>query len=249
MREAAELLQLDHCNVIKCYGICLERACLIMELAAKLITVELESTTVHSLRQLIETVGELPLDLKYEALFQMANGLEYLHGKKIIHGDLKSANVLVTGETENDFEFKLADFGKAHAALTSKLTSNMSSVGKSKSQRTGTTSFEAPEVFLQKSKTSKSDIYSYAMVMYELLFPNYNYPWESVFSIGGPDTIAFAIIDAVKKGERPVLTEKSAYTDLISNCWDAEPSNRPNSSELKQRIVSLRVNLKFCLNL
>ncbi len=125
----------------------------------------------------------------------------------------------------------------------------MSSVGKSKSQRTGTTSFEAPEVFLQKSKTSKSDIYSYAMVMYELLFPNYNYPWESVFSIGGPDTIAFAIIDAVKKGERPVLTEKSAYTDLISNCWDAEPSNRPNSSELKQRIVSLRVNLKFCLNL
>jgi hypothetical protein len=58
MREAAELLLLDHCNVIKCFGICLERACLIMELAAKLITVELKAPpSIHcdnSSKQLVK---------------------------------------------------------------------------------------------------------------------------------------------------------------------------------------------------
>jgi hypothetical protein len=69
-----------------------------------------------------------------------------------------------------------------------------------------------PQRCLQKSKTSKSDIFiCYGHVW--AAFPHFNYPWESVFSIGGPDTIAFAIIDAVKKGERPVLTEQLAYTE------------------------------------
>lgn len=94
----------------------------------------------------------------------------------------------------------------------------MSAIITTKRPRTGTISFEAPEVFLQNSKTTKSDIYSFAMVMYELLFPDYNYPWEILFAVGGPDTISSAIIDAVKSGKRPVFTEKSAYTELMIHC-------------------------------
>ncbi len=80
---------------------------------------------VHSLRQLTEVAGDLPEETKHEALFQISRGLCFLHSKKITHGDLKSANVLVTGSGDEIF-FKLGDFGSAHAQLTTKLiTANM----------------------------------------------------------------------------------------------------------------------------
>lgn len=164
-KEASELVQLEHVNVIKCFGVCYEISSLILELAAKQVLVEGESYVVHSLRQLIETV-EMSIELQHEALFQVSRGLQYLHGQRIAHGDLKSANVLLTGD-EGDFIFKLGDFGQAHAALTSKLGTSMSVVNGSSSRR-GTISFEAPEVFLNGTKTTASDIYAFAMIVYEI---------------------------------------------------------------------------------
>lgn len=84
---------------------------------------------MHSLRQLIDCVAgadkNIPMDLKCEGLLQVACGLTYLHQRKTIHGDLKSANVLVSGLSEGDYVFKLCDMGQAHIELTSKIKTNM----------------------------------------------------------------------------------------------------------------------------
>lgn len=55
-KEAAQLILLEHPNVVKCLGVCYEKSCLVLALAKKKVTVEDESYTVHSLRQLIDVL-------------------------------------------------------------------------------------------------------------------------------------------------------------------------------------------------
>lgn len=143
-----------------------------MELAEKKIQLSDQSYTVHSLRQLIDVVeDDIPFELQQEALFQIVKGLGYLHSKSIIHGDLKSANVLIKGQTDDEFMFKLCDFGQTHSqiTLTGKIlqysyiiipkrtllfilvfvpTGTMAA-GRS-CRKLGTVSFEAPEVFSER---------------------------------------------------------------------------------------------------
>ncbi len=201
---------------------------------------------VHSLRQLLGTV-ELPIDLQHEALFQISTGLEYLHEKRVVHGHLKSANVLLTGGQE-EFIFKLGDFGQIHATITSKLSTSMSAINGNRS-RTGTISFEAPEVFCNAKKTAASDIYAFAMVVYEVRNRAYEYPWQSVFGIGvHPDTLAAQIIAAVKKGERPTTSEVSPFTNLMMKCWASDPVLRPTASQLVKDIVAIQVTVYWLLS-
>jgi len=94
LKEASELLKLNHSNVILCHGVCVEDASLLMEFASKHLIIGESELEVHSVRQMIEAVGEeFPYDLKLEAIFQVSEGLAYLHSLSILHGDLKSGNV------------------------------------------------------------------------------------------------------------------------------------------------------------
>lgn len=94
---------------------------------------------------------DFPVPLKFEACYQILNGLQYIHTKKVIHGDLKSANVLVTGladglEETEQFFFKLTDLGQAHTTLNTKLKTNRP-LKSGHVNKAGTVSFEAPEIF------------------------------------------------------------------------------------------------------
>lgn len=117
-----ELVSLDHQNIIKCFGFCTEKGGIVLELAEKTIMFDSQPVIVHSLRQLINIVGddgEIPDWLVLDAMFQIAKGLEYLHSRKVNHGDLKSANVLVSGTVETEYVFLLADFGQPQSVITS----------------------------------------------------------------------------------------------------------------------------------
>ena len=105
--------------------------------------------------------------------------------------------------------------------------------------------FEAPEVFLHGTKTALSDIYSYAMIMYELLYPSYGHPWESVFPSNGIRLKAFTlrIMESVKRGDRPFVREEdlSSYTEVMKMCWAQESGDWPKPTELKLKIQALQV--------
>ncbi len=123
LNEASQLLKLDHTNIIKCLGVCLDRGILVLEFAQKFIELDDKQLSIHSLRQLIDAISlDFPHDLKHEALYQISNGLHYLHMKEITHGDLKCGNVLACGKEEGEFIFKLSDIGQAHLNLTTRLT-------------------------------------------------------------------------------------------------------------------------------
>jgi hypothetical protein len=138
--------------------------------------------------------------------------------------------------------FKLGDMGQAHSQITSRIALRSSSTG---SFKKGTTSFEAPEVFLEKTKTFQSDIYSFAMVtrmvMYEMLYPDISFPWEKEFSCGSVLTITSGIMDAVSMGKRPYLNQRTPYTEIMVMCWDQQPEERPDPSVLRVHLTQLMV--------
>lgn len=117
INEVAELVKLNHKHIITCYGVCLEKGAIVLELCEKKIPMGPESfITVHSLRHFLD-VAEVPMGIKLEAIFQVSIGLEYLHCNQVIHGDLKSANVLIHGSEVDEFLFKLSDFGQKHSDI------------------------------------------------------------------------------------------------------------------------------------
>ena len=147
---------------------------------------------------------------------EIAMGMGFLHHQGIAHRDLKSGNVLLS----DHMTAKLCDFGIARSLDH---TASQSTV-------TGTHRWMAPEIVRDpKTRISKNcDIYSYAMVLYELV--SCKKPFHDV------PTDQMAIFNATM-GERPSLPESDSECApflrcLITACWDSDPKARPSFEEI-----------------
>jgi serine/threonine protein kinase len=107
-----------------------------------------------------------PLDSQLDLLFQMLQALSYLHRRGIVHRDLKSSNVLVTGR-----QVTVLDFGVA---------------GLPESTVAGTAGFIAPEVLRGARATPTSDFYAVGVMAYEILTPGHRNHSDSL-PPGGPE--------------------------------------------------------------
>jgi Tol biopolymer transport system component len=153
-REAEVLASLNHPNIAHIYGV--EERALVMEL------VEGKSPK-----------GPLPFEDAWKIALQIADALEYAHEKGVIHRDLKPANVKVTP----DGVVKLLDFGLAKAFSE---TPDTASVDPENSPTVtfgataagtvlGTAAYMAPEQAKGKKVDKRADIWSWGVVLYELL--------------------------------------------------------------------------------
>lgn len=102
-------------------------------------------------------------------------------------------------------------------------TTNTSSLGLEMTSNLGTTAWCAPEILTSSSRTRysvKVDVYSFGLVLWEL--------WEKKRPFD-EYTSRFDIIDAVRAGKRPAISESCppTFKALIQRCWQAEPSRRP----------------------
>eukprot|EP00775_Hariotina_reticulata_P008839 gene8839-9018_t len=99
----------------------------------------------------------------YKALLDTASGLDFLHSIGVLHGDLKAANVLLKGSTRDvrGFACKITDFG-----LSRVLDIDATHI----STRTyGTIVYMPSELLLQGRMTQATDIYSFGLMMWELI--------------------------------------------------------------------------------
>lgn len=97
--------------------------------------------------------GRLPLERCYELVVQVAEGLTHAHSRKVLHRDVKPANVFLTDQGDA----KLGDFGTGVF------------MGEDSEARVGTAFYMAPEVFEGRSAGVLSDIYSLGILAYEAI--------------------------------------------------------------------------------
>ncbi|CAK9259951.1 unnamed protein product [Sphagnum jensenii] len=223
-QEAEILAGLSHPNIVQVFGHCIGgKSSLVMELMNGNLTDHIE----HRAQVLNEPSLELAVAL--DIMLQIAEGMQYLHEKRVAHRDLKSANILINPvqilgmENAGYAQVKLADFGlskiKEGSATYSIQTANR-----------GTTRWMAPELFGEPDPNEcrypfKADVYSYAITCFEILTAKF--PFEDTAS-------NTEVRRKVKAGERPVLpvTLPMFLSSLIERCWDAEANRRPSFSEI-----------------
>ena len=146
---------------------------------------------------------------------QLAQGMTYLHGFPIIHRDLKPANLLI----DHSGCLKIADFGLAKIRPSPKSQNEQDQF--TMTGETGSYRFMAPEVFRHESYDERVDVYSFAMILYNIL--NGKPPWHTINGLK-------AVTKASREGERPILQRHwdLRLCNLLKQCWDEAPSNRPS---------------------
>jgi eukaryotic-like serine/threonine-protein kinase len=113
-----------------------------------------------SLRQRMRSLGGLvPVDKVVDWGRQLAEGLAYLHTKGVVHRDLKPENILVTA----DDRLVIGDFGTAQLEGSRRLTF------KHLAESLGTPDYMSPEQVQGERGDARSDVYSWGIMMYELL--------------------------------------------------------------------------------
>lgn len=148
-REAKAAARIDHPNIVLVYDI--EEDCgyhyIVMEY--------LENA--RNLGDIIKEEAPMPLELALSYMTQILEGLSYAHAKGIIHRDIKPQNILTTP----DGKIKITDFGIAKAVTSDTLTQTGSIFG--------SVHYFSPEQAQGKPVDNTCDLYSTAIILFEML--------------------------------------------------------------------------------
>ncbi|KAJ8541524.1 hypothetical protein K7X08_002340 [Anisodus acutangulus] len=208
-QEIAILRQVRHKNVVRFIGACTNspHLCIVTEYMPG--------------GSLYEYLHKNHVVLKLSQLLSFAidvcKGMEYLHQNNIIHRDLKTANLLM----DSNNVVKVADFGVAR----------FQNKGGVMTAETGTYRWMAPEVINHQPYDQKADVFSFAIVLWELLTAKVPY-----------DTMTpLQAALGVRQGLRPELPENAhpRMLDLMQRCWEAIPSDRPSFFEIQAELELL----------
>ncbi|PSS24635.1 Serine/threonine-protein kinase [Actinidia chinensis var. chinensis] len=198
-REVTLLSRLKHQNVIKFVAACRKPQvfCIITEYLSD-----------GSLRAYLHKLEHksLPLQKLIAIALDIARGMEYIHSQGLIHRDLKPENILIN----QDFHMKIADFGIACEEAYCDLLAD----------DPGTYRWMAPEMIKRKSYGRKVDVYSFGLILWEMV--SGTIPYDDMT----PIQAAFAV---VHKNLRPAIPQdcSPAMRALIEQCWSLQPDKRP----------------------
>eukprot|EP00210_Caulerpa_lentillifera_P000401 g391.t1 len=162
-----------------------------------------------------------------EILIDIAESMEVLHSRRIIHRDLKSGNLLVSSVGEDGREVvKLADFGLARNYLKN----STMTVG------IGTWQYSSPEFFKNKKLTSKSDVYSFGVVLWELCTrkqPYYGRSFQEIFK---------CIVEKTDYSlKMPAIIDEQLVA-LYYKCVAMDPMHRPSFKEILTELYEINIS-------
>jgi serine/threonine protein kinase/tetratricopeptide (TPR) repeat protein len=146
-QEAKSASALNHPNVCTIYGI---------DEADEMQFIEMESVDGATLRDKVTASSPLPVKQVVDYAIQIAEALQEAHSKGIIHRDIKAENIMVNSKDQ----IKVMDFGLAKLKGSLKLTRTSSTIG--------TLAYMSPEQIQGIEADTRSDIFSYGVVLFEM---------------------------------------------------------------------------------
>ena len=199
MREAQAAAALDHPNICTVYEFDKDEDTKFISMAY------IEG---QSLRKKIES-GPLELDEALNMASQVAEGLKEAHKKGIVHRDIKSANIMVT---ENK-QAKIMDFGLARMTETTLVTQEGMTMG--------TIAYMSPEQARGEKVDLRTDIWSWGVVLYEMLTGQLPFRGEH------EQAIVYAIL---KEKPEPITSLKTdipeSIEQVVSKALEKDPDKR-----------------------
>ncbi|GMH42702.1 hypothetical protein BSKO_10621 [Bryopsis sp. KO-2023] len=228
--EVKMLADLNHTNVISFKGVCLDPPCIVTEYCPRGSVYDVlkklrasawdesfgQSQSSKSSRR---RKKKMKFNQKLKIALGIAKGMYFLHrrSRPVLHRDLKSPNVVL----REDWTAVVTDFGMARYK-PARLEFPMNPM------------WLSPEMMNNEEPCEKSDVFSFAIIMWELLTGHF--PWDG----RRYEQIQCAVLLSNQRPEIPqgmVNSEAArAYVKLMERCWSRNREDRPNFDEIEKQL-------------
>lgn len=209
--EMEMLFHLKHPNIVRTFGFCLSPPCVLLERAP-----------LGNLQQkLMDTEQRVSRSIRFHIGCQVASALDYLHKKEIIYRTLKASSILVWSlDFEDEVNVKLTNFERADFRTPSGL------IGKP-----DFAAYHSPEMLrysFREEYTEKIDIYSFGMLLYELVTR-----WQPFSTTSSSDQVPVSQRPKILSG---ITAGYSTMMKLMQDCWNEDQTQRPTALVLTRAL-------------
>ncbi|KAI9006088.1 kinase-like domain-containing protein, partial [Gaertneriomyces semiglobifer] len=204
-REIDFLKDLEHEHIVRYLG---------SEVTESCFNVFLEYVSGGSIASCLQRYGAFEEEGARHITAQILCGLEYLHGRGIIHRDIKGANILV----DEDGIIKISDFGISKKNEYREAYQRMTRMSMQ-----GSIPWMAPEVARGRGYSAKVDIWSLGCLVLEML--TNRTPWHKVRG---------NVIYLLGTGNKPPIADSvcGPARTFLEQCFEVDPEKRPTATEL-----------------
>ncbi|XP_042333721.1 LOW QUALITY PROTEIN: tyrosine-protein kinase ZAP-70 [Sceloporus undulatus] len=210
MKEAQIMHQLDNPYIVRVIGVC--------EAEALMLVMEMASGGPLN-KFLYSKKDEISVNNVVELMHQVAIGMKYLEEKNFVHRDLAARNVLLV----HPHYAKISDFGLSKALAADDSYYLAKTTGK------WPLKWYAPECILFRKFSSKGDVWSYGVTMWEA----FSYGQKPYKKMKGPEVVTF--IEEGKRMECPPRCPPEMYK-LMNQCWTFKLEDRPDFATVETLI-------------
>ncbi|XP_021250637.1 tyrosine-protein kinase STYK1 isoform X2 [Numida meleagris] len=207
-----------HENLVELVGCCVDRFPLYMIMED--VSLGDLLNFLWTCRKDVMTMDGIPCDFTerqvYEVGQQIAAALAYLEQKKLFHGDIAARNILL----QHNFTAKLCGFGLAYKAHT---------YGASSVTEMVPVKWQAPERLLKNPPSIKADIWSFGILLYEMITLG-DPPYPEV-----PPSDILPYLQRRNIMKQPSSCQQAMYS-IMKSCWQWNATDRPSPSDLIQSL-------------
>ncbi|PAN40868.1 hypothetical protein PAHAL_7G346200 [Panicum hallii] len=214
LQEIMILKSVNHDNVVRFYGACTKQSKYVI------VTEYMPGGNLYDF--LHKQKNNLDLTMVLRIAIGISKGMDYLHQNNIVHRDLKTTNLLMG----SDHVVKIADFGVSrHPSQDGDMTAE-----------TGTYRWMAPEVINHKPYDHRADVFSFAVVLWELVTSKI--PYENLTPLQAALGVRQGMRLEIPPRVHPQLSK------MIQQCWDENPNVRPSFAEITAELEDMLQHLQ-----
>lgn len=202
LQRISDISTLKHHSILEFYGYCLENSLYILTEYYE--SNQILFNIISNEEQYFNCTEQLIL------LYGIAAGISYLHSHNIIHGSVTTSNILISKEKYPKINYYFN---------TQKSNENINNLEIIKNDI-----YTPPEIWKGEEYTKSSDVYSFAIVAYQILC--FKRPFQNLTLI--------ELISKIINGDRPEFESMipECYKNLICKCWSSDPKDRPSFNEI-----------------